>query len=69
MNVHNEFHTLGDFCYVSKGMVLNADEKTAKGAFKKEDLIPQQRDALHSRMYLEAKDIKPYRVTRVRFLE
>ena len=30
---------LGDFCYISVGMVVNANEKNAQGAFKKEDLI------------------------------
>ena len=34
-NRHQNMRVLGDFCYVSKGMVLNADEKTAKGEFAK----------------------------------
>ena len=32
---HSELNVLGDFCFISVGMVLNADEKTAKGKFKK----------------------------------
>ncbi len=64
-----EMHELGDFCYVSKGMVLNADEKTAKGEFSKEDLINSFQDAIHNREYIEAKDIDKYEVKRVRFLE
>ena len=32
-------NVLGDFCYISVGMVVNANEKDAQGAFKKEDLI------------------------------
>lgn len=28
-------NVLGDFCYISVGMVVNANEKDAQGAFKK----------------------------------
>jgi hypothetical protein len=60
---------LGDICYISKGMVLNADENTAKGEFKKDDLISDSQDDTHPRKYIEAKDIEPYRVKRYRYLE
>ena len=60
---------LGDFCYISVGMVLNASENTEKGAFKKEDLISDIYDEIHSRKYIEAKDIDKYQVKRVRYLE
>lgn len=66
---HSEFHVLGDFCYISKGMVINADEKTNKGAFKKEDLISLTQDEIHCRKYIEAKDMEKYCIKRVRFLE
>lgn len=59
----------GDFCYISKGMVVNAHENIEKGAFKKEDLISLHFDDVHSRKYLEAKDIDKYQVRRVRYLE
>jgi len=62
-------HTLGDFCYISKGMVVNAHENIEKGAFKKEDLISLDMDEIHSREYIEAKDMEPYYVNRVRYLE
>ena len=62
-------HVLGDYCYISVGMVLNADEKTAKGEFSKDDLISETKDEVHSRKYIEAKDIDKYKVNRVRFLE
>ncbi len=62
-------HVLGDFCYVSKGMVLNADEKTAKGEFTKDDLINIFQDEIHSREYIEAKDIDKYEIKRIRYLE
>ena len=60
---------LGDLCYISKGMVLNADEKTARGEFSKDDLISNVQDAMHPKPYIEAKDIEPFRVKRFRFLE
>lgn len=66
---HPEMLTLGDYCYVSKGMVLNADEKTAKGAFKKDELISETKDDVHCRPYVEAKDIERYAIKRVRYLE
>ena len=66
---HSQLNVLGDFCYISKGMVLNADEKTAKGAFKKEDLISLTKDDIHCREYVEAKDIDRYVINRIRYLE
>ena len=68
-NAYADMNVLGDFCYVSKGMVLNADEKTAKGEFSKEDLISDTKDDVHPREYIEAKDIEKYHVNRVRYLE
>ena len=68
-NRHPNMRVLGDFCYISVGMVLNADEKTAKGEFAKEDLISLTKDSIHCREYIEAKDIERYRVKRVRYLE
>lgn len=62
-------NVLGDFCYISKGMVVNAHENVEKGAFKKEDLISSIFDDVHSRKYLEAKDIDKFQVRRVRYLE
>ena len=62
-------NVLGDFCYISVGMVVNANEKNAQGAFKKEDLISYSYDAIHCRKYIEAKDIDKFQVKRVRYLE
>ena len=62
-------HVLGDFCYLSVGMVLNADEKTAKGEFTKDELISEYKDTTHSREYIEAKDIDKFVVKHVRYLE
>lgn len=66
---HPNFNVLGDYCYISKGMVLNADEKKAKGEFVKENLISNRKDEQHPREYIEAKDIERYRIKNVRYLE
>lgn len=69
VNRHSDMHVLGDFCYISKGMVLNSDEKTAQGEFIKKDLIADTQDMIHCRKYIEAKDISKYRIKRERWLE
>lgn len=61
--------TWGKICYVSVGMVLNAHENIAKGEFKKEDLISDQKDKIHSREYIEAKWIKKYCTEKKKYLE
>lgn len=68
-NQHSGLNVLGDFCYISVGMVLNADEKIAKGEFTKDDLISEKFDKIHSRKYIEAKDIERYNVKKIRYLE
>jgi hypothetical protein len=68
-NRHSEMAVLGDFCYITVGMVLNADETIAKGEFTKDDLISETRDDIHCRKYIEAKDIERYRVKKFHYLE
>lgn len=36
---HADMHVLGDYCYISKGMVLNSHEDSDDEEFKKVDLI------------------------------
>ena len=60
---------MGDFCYISKGMEIHANEKIAQGQFKTEDLIGTVKDNIHTKEYIEAKDISRYSVNRVRYLE
>ena len=55
--------------YISKGMALHSDEKRFPGEFKKDDLIAPRRDANHPQPYVEGKDIEPYLLTDVRWLE
>jgi len=66
---HSNMNVLGDYCYISVGMVINADEKTAKGEFAKDDLISDTYDKIYCRKYIEAKDIERYNVKKVRYLE
>lgn len=68
-NRHADMHVLGDYCYVSYGLRPNSDEKTAKGEFKKEDLISETQDSVPRRKYIEAKDIEKYKINRIRYLE
>lgn len=68
-NKHADMNVLGDFCFVSYGLRPNSDEKTAKGEFKKEDLISEVKDNISRREYIEAKDIEKYKINRVRYLE
>lgn len=66
---HEDMNVLGDFCYVSVGMVLNADENIAKGEFVKDDLISEIKDDIHCKEYIEGKDLERYQIKRVRYLE
>ncbi|MBP5696887.1 MAG: N-6 DNA methylase [Treponema sp.] len=68
-NRHADMHVLGDYCYISIGMVLNADEKTAKGEFTKDDLICETQDGIHCKEYIEAKNIDKYSINKIRYLE
>lgn len=66
---HQNLNTLGDFCYISYGLRPNSDEKTAKGEFKKDDLISNVKDKIHCKEYIEAKDMEKYAIKRIRYLE
>jgi adenine-specific DNA-methyltransferase len=61
--------TLGDICFVSVGMVLNSDEKTAFGEFVKEDLISDKKDIIHCKRYTEGKWIDKYQISKIKYLE
>lgn len=68
-NRHANMHVLGDFCYISKGMVLNSDENETKGKFVKADLISETQDEIHCKKYIEGKDLERYEIKRIRYLE
>ena len=69
LSSYSQINVLGDFCYISKGMVLNSDEKTAKGEFTKKNLIKETYDDIFCKKYIEAKDIEKYCVKNIRYLE
>ncbi|TAE03029.1 MAG: hypothetical protein EAZ97_02010, partial [Bacteroidetes bacterium] len=60
---------LSDICYISKGMVVNADEHTAKNEFVKSDIVSAQKTKIFNKPYIEGKDLKHYLLERIRFLE
>ena len=66
INRYKTFPVLGDYCYVSKGMVASSIDS---GAFTKEDLVSEYQDEQHPRQYIEAKDIEKYRTKKVRYFE
>lgn len=43
--------------YVSKGMVVHADEKTARGDFELSDLVADKKDPLHPKPFVEGKHL------------
>lgn len=58
-----------DICYMSKGMVINSDEKTNKGAFTKDDLISFEKNKINSKEFVEGKDLGFYRFKNKKYLE
>ena len=68
-NRHENMHVLGDYCYISKGMVLNSDENSKDEKFVKADLISESQDDIHCKKYIEGKDLDRYEVKRIRYLE
>lgn len=65
----SDLKTLGEYCYISKGMVLHAHEKKAKGEFIKEDLISDTLSEIHIKEYTEGKYIDKYRINSIKYLE
>jgi len=64
-----KYVALGHICYISKGMVLNSDEKKSKGEFKKDDLISEQKNLINNKAYVEAENIGRYKIKKIRYLE
>ncbi|MBL0047512.1 MAG: Eco57I restriction-modification methylase domain-containing protein [Bacteroidetes bacterium] len=63
------FINLGDYCFISKGMVLNADEVQSKGLFVKSDLVSETKTKTNCKDYTEAKFIEKYKINKIFFLE
>ncbi len=60
---------LGDICYLSVGMVVNSHEKLAQGLFKLHDLVSDTKDQLHSKRFVEGKDLDRWLPCRYKWLE
>ncbi len=60
---------LNNICYISVGMVINADELTAKGEFTKDDILYRKKTAIHTLPIVEGKDLKRYKIERIKYLE
>ncbi|MFM6302720.1 Eco57I restriction-modification methylase domain-containing protein, partial [Planktothrix sp.] len=60
---------LEEICYISKGMVVNAHEKLAKGAFKLKDLLSPVKDKIHPKKFVEGKDIDKWLPSSHKWLE
>jgi hypothetical protein len=69
LKVKVESIKLGDICYISVGMVINADEKLIKGEFAKDDLISFIKTKINTKPFVEGKDLKRYRIEEIKFLE
>jgi len=61
---------LEEICYCTVGMVLNADETKAKGAFKKYELLSNSLDTIHTQKYLDGENlIREFGIDTIRYLE
>lgn len=63
------FVSLCDICYSQVGMVCNAHEVKASESFRLGDLTSEYRDKVHSRMFVEGKDLARWFRHTVRWLE
>ncbi len=64
-----KYARLVDLCYLSVGMVLNANEKSNKGSFSLDDLVRQTPDQVHCVPYVGSKDISDYGIIGLAHLE
>jgi hypothetical protein len=64
-----EFVPLEKICYMSKGMVIHADERHHLGAFKTDDIISLIQDKTHPKPFIQGRDIAKWAAKRIRYLE
>ncbi|MFX0061125.1 MAG: Eco57I restriction-modification methylase domain-containing protein [Candidatus Hermodarchaeota archaeon] len=64
-----KFVTLGDICYISKGIVFHAKEPNFQGEFKKRDVISDTKTRNHTRQVLEGENITTYEIIGYKFAE
>ena len=63
------FLYLGNIFFISKGLVLNSDEKKYKGEFTKEDLLSEVQTEINNRKIVEGRNIEKYIINGHRFVE
>jgi hypothetical protein len=69
MEVDETFVPLEKICYISVGMVVNADERYQRGLFTTSDLIVDVRDAKHPKPFVQGKNVGKWIAHEIRFLE
>ena len=61
--------TLDEICYITKGMVVHAHEKKARGEFELRDLVSDVRDEHHPKPFVEGKHLARWLPTTNKWLE
>jgi len=69
MKVDETFVPLTQICYISYGLRANAHDRYWKGEFVTADLVSEVKDKKHPKPFIEGKDIVPWWIRRIRYLE
>jgi hypothetical protein len=60
---------LENICYISKGMVINADEDGHQGIFKTQDVISEIKSITNPKRFVLGKDVDKWSLKKIRYLE
>lgn len=60
---------LGQICYISYGLRANADDRYWPGAFTTDDCLSPEQDAIHSKPFVQGKDLERWCAKRTSYLE
>ncbi len=60
---------LSEICYISVGMVANANEKLANGLFGLKDLLSDIKSEIHSKPFVEGKNLKKWILIQNKYIE
>jgi hypothetical protein len=63
------FVTLEQICYVSKGMVVHADERNHHGEFRLDDLVSPKRTKTHPKPFVEGKNLAKWVAQKHQWIE
>ena len=61
--------TLDEICYITKGMVVHAHEKKARGEFELKDLVSDMKDEHHPKPFVEGKHLAKWLPATNKWLE